>query len=385
MDDQVVQKKFLGCVVGAAVGDAVGAPLEFWESERIAQHPQGTQWIDDMLPFVGMETHPYGLWRKDPPKGTSTDDTRMNQVFIETVIKYGLLINSKLLAAEYVDRYVNRDQYYPGYHELSTQQFAWPLTGACGQLGIECPIHPGVPPYVLRSRAEGLGIPSLAGLLMVPSAGLLHPGDPETAYKHAFELAYEDVGYAKDATALLAAMVAAGFDVSLSPREAIRRGLEVDPFRLGDNWLGKRTMVDRINQFLDFADEAEGDRDLVMIVSRAVQHLHPFDPIDVLGLPVAACYRANGDPRRAILMAVNDRDLDEAGKFKRYRDIDCTGSVCGALAGALTSGGIDDFPADWVAATISANREVHGFDIEANAQRMVEVVMTADRSSGIVP
>lgn len=374
MSSQVIQKKYLGCIIGAAVGDAVGAPLEFWDLERIAEHPQGRQWIEDMLPYVGTKAHPAGLWRDDPPRGTSTDDTRLNQVFVEAVIKYGLLIHSTLLAAEYIDRYVNRDQYYPGYHDLSTGQFSWPLRGACGQLDMECPLHPGVPPYVLRRHAGGSGIPMLAGLLMVPSAGLLHPGDPEAAYRQAFELAYADIGYAKDATALLAALVAAGFDESLSPRDAIRRGLGVDPFGFGAH----RTMVDRIHQFLDFADETESDRELVMEVSKAVQHLHPFDPIDVLGMPVAACYRANGDPRRAILMAVNDRDFDEKGGFKRYRDIDCTGSVCGALVGALASGGIDDFPADWVASTISANREVYGFDIKANARHMYEVIAAAE-------
>ena len=372
MDFQVVQKKFLGCIIGAAIGDTVGAPLEFWERERIAKHPQGTEWIEDMLPFVGMHTHPAGLWRLDPPRGTATDDTRLNQVFVEAVSKYGLLINSKLLAAEYIDRYVNRDQYYPGYSEFSTQQFAWFLPSACGQLGIECPTLPGVPAHALTSHAGGLGIPILMGLLMTPSAGLLHPGDPEAAYKHAFELAYDDIGYAKDATAILAAMIAASFDEETSPRDAIRKGLEIDPFNLGARQ--RRTMVTRINQFLEFADEAQSDRELVMMVSKAVQRLHPYDPIDVLGLPVAACYRANGDPRRAILMSVNDRDFDEKGEFKRYRDIDCTGSVCGALVGALAPGGIDDLPADWVATTVSANREEYGFDIEANARRMYEVV-----------
>ena len=119
---------------------------------------------------------------------------------------------------------------------------------------------------------------------------------------------------------------------------------------------------------------AQSDRELVLMVSRAVQGMNPFDLIGVLGIAAAACYRANGDPRRASLMAVNDRDFDESGGFRNYRDIDCTGSVCGALAGALAPGGIDDFPVDWVGSAISANREVYGFDIEANAQHMVEVV-----------
>lgn len=378
MGSELAQRKFLGSVVGAAVGDAVGAPLEFWDRERIAQHPQGTEWIEDLLPFVGRRKGPLGVWRDDPPKGTATDDTRLNQVFVEAAIKYGKLVNSKLLAAEYVDRYINRDSYYPGYHDLATQQFAFGFVGACGLLDMECPIRPGAPAYVLRSGAGGRGMPSLSGLLAIPTSGLLHPGDPEAAYRHALELAYMDIGYAKDATALLAAMIAAGFDESLSPRAAIRKGLGVDPFGFGEGrrtggavpW--HRTMVEHISHFLDLADQAESDRDFVLTLSREVQDLHPYDPIEILGIAVAACYRADGDPRRAILMAVNDRDLDEKGEFQRFRDIDCTGSVCGALVGALAD--IDAFPPDWVAATISANREVYGFDLEANAERLYQVI-----------
>ena len=377
MESNTVRNKFLGSIIGAAVGDTVGAALEFCDHERMAKR-HSTEWIDDMLPLTGREISPLGTWVENPPLGTATDDTRLNQIFVEAATKYGTLISSKLLAAEYIDRYVNRDQYYPGYHDLSTQQFSWAMRGACGLLEMECPISPDMPPAVLNSRAGGLGAPSLSGLLMVPCAGLLHPGDPEAAYRHAFELAYQDIGYAKDATALLAAMVAGGFDDSLSPREAIRRGLEIDPYAFADSRRHLRTMVDRINEFLAFADEAQSDRELVMMVSQAVQHLHPFDPIDVLGLPVAACYRADGDPRRAILMAVNDRDFDENGDFKRYRDIDCTGSVCGALVGALAPGGIEDIPADWVAPTLSANVEVYGIDIESNAQAMHTVIAAAE-------
>ena len=66
----------------------------------------------------------------------------------------------------------------------------------------------------------------------------------------------------------------------------------------------------------------------------------------------------------------------ESGCATRF---DCTGSVCGALAGALAPAGIDDFPADWVAPAISANRQIYGFDIEQNAQRMFDTIVEEGR------
>lgn len=380
MGKEALRSRFLGCVVGSAIGDALGAPLELWDKERVAQHPQGTDWIEDLLPFVGRKKSPLGIWRDDPPRGTATDDTRLNQVFLEACVKYGSLLNSKLLAAEYVDRYVNRDRYFPGYHDLATRQFALFFAIACGVLEVDCPILPGVPAYALRSTAHGRDRPSLIGVYTMHLAGLLHPGDPEAAYRHAYELSYADIGYARDATALLAAIQAAALDENLSPRSAIRGALGLDPFRFGEGQSGSlapwtpRTMVERIGHFLDLADRAQTDRDLVLMLSREVTGLARFDPIDAVGFPVACCYRADGDPRRAMLMAVNDRYLDDRGEFVGYRDIDCTGSIAGSLAGAMA--GIEAFPPEWVSSVVQANREVYGFDVEASANQLYDAIVT---------
>ena len=104
-------------------------------------------------------------------------------------------------------------------------------------------------------------------------------------------------------------------------------GLQTDPFGYGQG----RLMANRIRKFLQIADESENDHALIDALSPEVEHLHPYDPIDVLGVPMAALYYSNGDPIRTIIMAVNDRDLDEDGKLKRLRDVDCTGGVAGAL------------------------------------------------------
>lgn len=370
-----IERKVAGSVVGAAIGDALGAPLELWSKEKVAGHPQGTEWIDGLIPFVDRPTSPHGVWRTDAPLGTATDDTRLNQVVVEAGIKYGRTLTSKLLAAEYVDRYVNHERYYPGYGELARQQFMLFSSIACGVLDIESPVFPGVPPHVLRSALHGRDEPTLAGLYNMRAAGLFHAGDPEAAYRFAFELDFLDIGYARDATAILAAMIAAGFDARLSPRQAIRRGFEIDPYRFHDwapgPWPGPwtpRTMVTQLTRFFELAETAASDRDFVQAVSREVRHLPRWSAIDALCVPVAAAYRANGEPKRAMLMAVNDRYLDEHDAFAGFRDIDCMGTVCGALCGALT--GIDAFPAEWVEPVVAANREVYGFDVRRSAHQL---------------
>lgn len=370
--------KFLGSVIGAAVGDAVGAPPEFWPADKFARI-YGGDWITDMYPFIEKDPHPLGLWRANPPKGTSTDDTRHNQVFIEAVLKYGLGINSRFLATEHIDRYLNRDKHYPGYHELATQQFSYGYVEACAHLGIECPLRPEVPPYVISSHAAGSGYPSAMGLFSIPAAGLLHPGDGESTYIHAFELDYMDFGFARDAFAILATMIGLAFDESLSPRQVVRRALEIDPFRLGGPYYQlagprwPRAMVRWVNHCLEIADQAKDDHELVVRISRDVAGEPGFGSKDLLGFAAAAAYYANGDPRRAILIAVNARDVDTEGRLVRFRDIDCTGSACGALVGAMS--GLSAFPQDWVQACLEANREVYGFDIEGNARALHNLVL----------
>jgi ADP-ribosylglycohydrolase len=374
MDSAKSLDRFLGSVIGAAVGDAVGAPPEFWPADKFARI-FGGDWVADMYPFVERGIHHLGLWRDDPPKGTSTDDTRHNQVFIEAVLKHGLAINSQCLAMEHIDRYLNRDRYYPGYHDLATRQFSYGYVQGCAHLGIECPLRPGVPPHVTNSHAQGSGYPSAMGLFSIPAAGLLHPGDGDATYKQAFELDYQDFGFARDAFAILATIIGLSLDESLSPREAIRKGLEVDPYDLGATGWSRptRAMVAWSRRCLDIADEAKDERELVVRISREVAGEPGFGSKDLLGFPLAAAYYANGDPRRAILIAVNARDVDAEGNLVRFRDTDCTGSACGALVGAMS--GLSAFPPDWVEACLAANREEYGFELEASARALHQAVV----------
>ncbi len=134
----------------------------------------------------------------------------------------------------------------------------------------------------------------------------------------------------------------------------------------------KRIMSVQIGRLLEVAGKTKDDRSLIDAISPHVTHRHIFDPVDALGTSVAALWYCNGDPVRTIAMAVNDRDLDDSGNLVRLRDVDCTGSVAGALAGVLN--GVGAFPDDWVSDTIAANKRVYGIDLELNARRFCEVV-----------
>jgi ADP-ribosylglycohydrolase len=355
-------------MIGNAIGDSFGAVVEFCAADRVEQLA-GKLWVDELLPFPDdFGTHPVGVWQPAPPRGTGTDDTRNNHIFAECVIRNGGEISSQLLAMEYVERYRDRAVFYPDYGELAEQHMRHMYERSCAYLGME-DLPSGRPAWVVAS--QGSSFPTLWGLISLAFAGLLYAGEPEKAYAKTFELSFLDLGYARDATAMMAAMISAAIGGDVSGKDMVKLTLETNPFDFR-----RRIIVDEIRRFLDLADEADNDQAVVDTVANELAHRHPFDPIDVLGQPAAAVYYCDGDPIRSIVMAANDRDLDENGCLKQLRDVDCTAGVAGALVGALH--GVKAFPEDWVEDVMKANREVYGIDIEANARRFYEAVYSSE-------
>lgn len=69
--------RVLGCLLGGAFGDALGAPIEFWGSERIGQECARGAFTEQFLP-----TH-YGS-----DLGLITDDTQMTLFTLEALLRW---------------------------------------------------------------------------------------------------------------------------------------------------------------------------------------------------------------------------------------------------------------------------------------------------------
>jgi hypothetical protein len=75
-DEGVLAERFAGCLLGGAVGDALGRPLEGGSpgsSPRI-------EWVEDYRQWHG--------WRSGP-KGTITDDTQFSMWLLQSLIARG--------------------------------------------------------------------------------------------------------------------------------------------------------------------------------------------------------------------------------------------------------------------------------------------------------
>lgn len=371
MNANALLDKIIGCVIGATIGDSIGGPLEMATAARVRKALNGSDWINDM-PSYERAAGPHGVWVDNPPKGTGTDDTRYNQIFLETVCKRGGRIDSYRLAEAYIERYRRVEEYYPKYASLAREQLRPWYARSCGHLGVPSDEHPGIPVHALNSDCFWGGFPVIAGLLALSSAGLLWAGKPLEAYENTFELAFCDLGYAKDATALLAAMVAMALGGELSPKAMIRCASEINPYTaLLDGFTG-RQMTKRLPRFLELADRAQSDRDLMTALAWECKDLHVFDPVDVLNVPMTIVYYTDADPVRSLLMASNHRLLTPEGELFKLRDTDCVAYVTGALVGAMR--GLKALPDHWVQNAITANQSVYGFDLPGNAKAFYEAV-----------
>ncbi len=359
-------ERVYGCMVGNAIGDAYGAVIEFADAKTV-ERIVGGDWLEDFLPYDAdfPMPNPLGVWDRSPPRGTGTDDTRNNHVFIECVLRNKAFINSHFLAMEYIDRYRDAERFYPKHPDMGRGQFKYHYTRSCAYLGMR-EMPSGMASWIVD--AQGNSPCSLIGLINLAFVGLLYPREPERAYRKAFELSFLDTGYARDATAMLAAMISAGIGGNMDVNGMIVAGLDTDPFGYG----GGRIMAGKIRRFMQLADTARSERELVDALSREVTPLHPFDAVDILGVPVAALHFADGDPESTIRITANTRDIDADGCLVRMRDVDCSAGVAGALVGAL--GGAGAFPGDWVDDVVRANRFVNEVDILKNAEDFVALV-----------
>jgi len=374
--------KVLGCIFGATVGDSVGGPVEFKPPDFIHSLLNGEEWLEDMLPYR-QGAHPLGIWVANAPRGTGTDDTRLNHIFIESVIKNRGHISAELLALEYIYRYRNHETIYPKkYWSLAKEFLENPYICSCALLGFDDPeIYRGLPPHVAKNPP---GLPNLMGLISLQSVGLLYPNDTQKAYAKAYELSsIMDIGFAHDATALLAATVSAAMSEEKKVEKIIERALKTNPFgfrnrRMTDASLSGHDFIDicfhtpTLPKFFEIVEKSRSERELILGLAKEGEYLHPFDPFDCLGVALAAIQYHKGDPVRSILAAANHRRVDGDGKLIRLRDVDCIAGVAGAIVGAIN--GLSAFPKDWVRDVAQANRDVYDIDIEKNARRFYDIV-----------
>jgi ADP-ribosylglycohydrolase len=354
---QLLTDRAVGCLAGAAVGDALGGATEGWEAAEIHEHFGG--WVTGIVESIrrsrGLEK-PFSPFHKGD--GHVTDDTLMTRVLV-----HAYDVKRDHLDAYDVERLmlpaiVDEKTWVPEldredllYHRLFLAEKWLVLKLRYGHAD---------------PRDAGVGnIVNCGAAMYIAPVGIANAGDPGAAYSEALELtAAHQSSYGREAAAVLAAAVADAMRAEATTDSVVETSLR----------LAKDATRDAIEATVDAAGRLDGWRDGGLAELRRA--FAPFDSVgEVYARPAlnartpSRLHAIEELPVALGLLVATGGDYEETvlGGVNYGRDADSIASMGGALAGALGS----PVRRDWVDDVSTASK----IDVEAAGRTMAAVAL----------
>ena len=350
-----LDERITGALVGAAVGDALGGPVEGHSPEQIVERHGGR--VHGIVgPWHG------DAWRTARPvapyhkgDGHVTDDTLMTHALVRVYAAVRDHLDAYAIAEHLVPDLMSNPRWIP---ELEAE--ALPLHRVfLAEKWLVTRLH-----YAHADpREAGVGnIVNCGAAMYMAPVGLVNAANPEGAYAEALDLAgAHQSSYGREAAGVLAAAVAAACAPGATPDSVVAACLSLakDGTRAAIE-----TVCDAASRYSDFESALRPLREAVApydtvgpdyrapsLGARRPSRLHAIEELPVaLGMVVVA----RGDYRHAVLGSVN-----------YGRDCDSIATMAGAITGALGS----QVPSDWAKAVAEASR----LDLHAPARTLTEV------------
>lgn len=317
--DGSLSDRVVGCLVGGAVGDALGAPVEGWSHERIRSE-YGK--VDDF--------EPYSLPFSDGAPGSVTDDTTLRQHIASAIIEH----EGRITVDEYATHLVqNLDEGRVWVPEEITLK----------------KLLAGVEP----ANAGAGNIPTATITAAITPVGIVNAGDPSRAYQDAYNIAsVHQHGLEQGAAATVAAGVAAALaadstidgvleTMQTEAPDLLTRGIDL-AITLADESDSVDAFVDRFyDEMLDWRwSPVEWNKD-----HYEAGELFSASSLEILPATVGILVFCGDDTHRALVEAASfGRDSDTIASL--------VGSVCGAVHGASS------VPDSWVETVERANSDL---------------------------
>jgi len=385
-----------GLILGGAIGDALGGPIEFQSHESVqglidppkvwregekldssarkaASGRLRLRSYRDLRPG----TESYGQWNPNSEPGTITDDTRHKLVLLHALRtaeeKKSWPIGVKELAQSYLDwpqtkAVVGR----AGYEELAKDWLEEWQFAARWVLGAR-DLDKALPPERMWQS-----LPTCSGQMTLLPLAALYAGRPEEAYRATYSLAFFDNGFGKDLNAALVAGLAQALVTPVESgreRQAFESVLnsmrETDPFRFRKIRWTERAVDRWLNLALKFARDVKGEpARLFAALEKEFANTTKWEAQVPFVVAFACLELADYDPLAALQLSM------EWG-----HDTDSYAQLVGAFIGALHGASL--FPTSWPRAVVERLRIDHGVDLEDEC-RFLTLLQESSRTRTLI-
>jgi len=253
-----LESKIEGMLIGSAIGDAAGGPVEFvvpplqsfWSTTDQKITREGIKELGSLFKLrpYPKDVEPFAQWEAYGQAGTITDDTRFKLILFNTLTTYDGVLTQQNFAQAVMDfREALPEKYRDNYDDW-IPEIALATNWALGKRENAFPVE----------RIWG-GIPTMEGQMPFLPIAALNPGDPAWCYKKTYELGYFDIGVAKDMNSALVAGLARALqsDGSWANFEDAMR--TVDPYKYNEVLYVDRQLIKWLDLSHELVREADGN------------------------------------------------------------------------------------------------------------------------------
>ena len=298
MMDRSLESRIWGCLLGGAIGNAMGSPVENWHYERIEA-------------TYGKIEMPLDLGRIK-----TEDDYQIARLYTQAYLRFRRAITPENLAKVWLEKFDRADNFF------------WCLRNALELL------RRGISP-----RQSGLyNINTGSAIMAISPVGVFHMLEPDQAYAEALSLAYM---YQPKPDAHCAAALASGYAMAfkpdITPREIANTILEHCLDESIQYWDDRK--VSNIKEAVEIAIEIAGEFgtnwwDARQKIYEMLGQWHPIEPIEVLSISTCLFLMTRGEYTGGLIAGTNIG-----------RDSDTIANIIGGLCGAMQ--GVNAIPAEW--------------------------------------
>ena len=329
--------KVMGCLYGGAVGDALGAPAEWYLPNEI-QERYG--YITD---FVENWEGPSDIGKGD---GRYTDDSHMVQLLSRCYIEEGGHLDAFSFARRIVPLIAEEDRWLPerGREMKLVERLFYPEKWLFMRLALAN----------AEPRQGGIGNMVNCGAAMYAApVGIINAGDPRNAYREAVDMfSAHQQSYGLEAAAVMAACAAEAFSPNATvdsiiaaalslAKEGTQQAIEavVSAAREYSDWKAA------IAPLREAIKPYDGAAEMPKMRGQGGNHWQPSREHSIEELPIALGF---------LVVADGDYEGSIFGGANYGRDNDSIAGMAGSIAGALH--GARAIRSNWIKQIDQANR-----------------------------